>query len=246
MRKPSSITWLLAAARLISSNSLPRTALLAGAVLAATLIPQEAKAVTVYWNQAGTTGLAWTGSNWGTTASGPFTGAWATSNDVVFGGSAAAVATFATTTVGNITVTTDTTITSSGTLTFKVGGSTIDVAAGKTLIWAGTTNAWTTAAAQIITKSGSGTWNIGAQSNALAAGSSFTLSAGTVIVSGNNSFGGTNAALNINGGTIQSTGTRTFANSAVTIGADFTNQGTGNATYSGTVALGGVLRTITK
>ena len=202
----------------------------------------DASAATQYWNQAGTTGT-WTGSSWGTTASGPFNTAWATSNDVVFGGSAAAAITFATTTVGNITVNTDTTVSQANTLTFKVGGSTVDVAAGKTLTWTG--QSWTTAAAQIITKSGSGTWNIGAQGNALAAGSSFTLSAGEVIVSGSNSFGGANAALNINGGKITSSGsTRTFANSAVTIGGDFGNSGSGAAVWTGTVALGGATRTI--
>ena len=45
MRKPSSIAWLLAAARLIGSNPLPRTALIAGAALAATVIPQEANEI---------------------------------------------------------------------------------------------------------------------------------------------------------------------------------------------------------
>jgi len=202
----------------------------------------NAKAATQYWNTSGTGGSWTTAGTWGNSASGPFTSAWAASNDVVFGGSAAAVATFATTTVGNITVNTDTTVTQGGTLSFKTGGSTVDVAAGKTLTWTG--QGWTTAAAQIITKSGSGTWNIAAQGNALAAGSSFTLGAGTVIVTGNNSLGGANAALNINGGNIQSTGTRAFANSAITIGGDFENSGTGTATYSGTVSLGAATRTI--
>jgi len=202
----------------------------------------NAKAATQYWNTSGTGGSWTTAGTWGNSASGPFNTAWVASNDVVFGGSAAAVATFATTTVGNITVNTDTTVTQGGTLSFKTGGSTVDVAAGKTLTWTG--QGWTTAAAQIITKSGSGTWNIAAQGNALAAGSSFTLGAGTVIVTGNNSLGGANAALNINGGNIQSTGTRGFANSAITIGGDFENSGTGTATYSGTVSLGAATRTI--
>ncbi len=101
VRKPSSIAWLLAAARLIGSNPLPRTALIAGAAIAATVIPQESKAALVYWNQAGTGGT-WGSSLWGTSASGPFTGAWVASNDVVFGGSVVASATFATTTVGNV------------------------------------------------------------------------------------------------------------------------------------------------
>ncbi len=202
----------------------------------------DAKAAVVYWNQAGTGGT-WTSALWGTSASGPFTGAWVSSNDVIFGGSVAAVATFATTTVGNITVNTDTTVTQAGTMSFKSGGSTVDVAAGKTLTWTTGQN-WSTSGAQIITKSGSGTWNYASQGNALAAGSSFTLNAGTVIVGGSNSFGGANAALNINSGTINSTGTRTYANSAVTIGGDFENSGSGNAIWSGSVALGNATRTI--
>ena len=153
-----------------------------------------------------------------------------------------ALITFATATVGNITVNTDTTVSQAGTLSFKTGGSNIDVAAGKTLTWV--TQNISTSGVQAVTKSGSGTWNIGAQGNALAAGSSFTLNGGTVIVSGNNSLGGANAALSINGGIIQSSGTRTYANSAITIGGNFENSGTGNATWSGTVNLGNATRTI--
>lgn len=206
----------------------------------------DARAATQYWNTSGTTGLTWTGANWGTTAAGPFNTAWAASNDVVFGGSAAAVATFASTTVGNITVNTDTTISQAGTLTYKSGGSTIDVAAGKTLTWTGQNLTTTSGLAQIVTKNGAGIWNMGAQGTALAAGSSFTLNGGTVIVSGNNSFGGANSTLNINGGNIQqASGTRTYAN-AINIGGDFEQSGAGGTgTYSGTVALGGATRTIT-
>ena len=204
----------------------------------------DVKAQTKYWNTNGTPSLTWTGANWGTTDAGPFDTAWVASNDVVFGGSIAAAITFATTTVGNITVDTDTTVTQGGTLSFKTGGSTVNVAAGKTLTWSGQT--WTTAAVpQIITKSGSGTWNMGSQSTGLVAGSSFTLNAGTVIVSGNNSFGGANSTLNINGGNIQqASGTRTYAN-AINIGGDFEQSGAGGTgTYSGTVALGNAIRTI--
>ena len=204
----------------------------------------DAKAATLYWNQAGTTGLTWTGPNWATTDGGSIGTAWASGSDVVFGGVPAAVVTFATATVGDITVNTDTTVTQANTLTFKVGGSTVNVAAGKTLTWTG--QGWTAAAVpQIITKSGSGTWNMGSQSAGLIAGSSFTLSAGTVIVSGNNSFGGANSVLNINGGNIQqASGTRTYAN-AINIGGDFEQSGaTGTGTYSGTVALGNAIRTI--
>ena len=203
----------------------------------------DAKAQTKYWNTSGTPGLTWTGANWGTTDAGPFDTVWVASSDVVFGGSAAAVATFATTTVGNITVNTDTTITKAGTLSFKTGGSTVDVAAGKTLTW--TTQDVSTSGVQAVTKTGSGTWNIGSQGNALAAGSSFTLGAGTVIVSGNNSFGGANSTLNINGGNIQqASGTRIYAN-AINIGGDFEQSGAGGTgTYSGTVSLGNATRSI--
>jgi fibronectin-binding autotransporter adhesin len=204
----------------------------------------DAKAATAYWNTNGTTGLTWTGTNWGTTDAGPFNTAWVPSNDVVFGGSVPAVATFATTTVGNITVSTDTTVTQAGTLSFKSGGSTVDVAAGKTLTWTG--QGWSTGVNQIVTKSGSGTWNYGSQGIALGAGSIFTLNGGTIIVTnGVNSFGGANTVLNINGGTINASGlTRTYANSAINIGGDFENSGTGNGTWSGTVSLGDATRTI--
>ena len=204
----------------------------------------DAKAATLYWNQAGTPGLTWTGANWATTDGGSTGTAWANGSDVVFGGSPAATATFANATVGNISINTDTTITAGGAVTWKANtGSTVTVAAGKTLNWA--SQGWSMAAAQIITKNGAGIWNIGAQVNALIAGSSFTLNAGTVIVSHNNSFGGANSALNINGGNIQqASGTRTFAN-AINIGGDFEQSGAGGTgTYSGTVSLGDTTRTI--
>jgi autotransporter-associated beta strand protein len=203
----------------------------------------DAKAQTKYWNTNGLSST-WTALNWGTTDAGPFDTAWVASSDVVFGGSVPALATFATTTVGNITVSTDTTVTQAGTLSFKSGGSTVDVAAGKTLTWTG--QGWSTGVNQIVTKSGSGTWNYGSQGTALGAGSSFTLNGGTLIVTnGVNSFGGANTVLNINGGTINASGsTRTYANSAINIGGDFENSGAGNGTWSGTVSLGDATRTI--
>jgi autotransporter-associated beta strand protein len=203
----------------------------------------DAKAQALYWNTTGATGLTWTGPNWATTDGGSTGTAWVASSDVVFGGSVPAVATFATTTVGNITVSTDTTVTAGGTLSFKTGGSTVDVAAGKTLTW--TTQPVSTSGVQAVTKTGSGTWNIGSQGNPLDVGSSFTLNAGTVIVSGNSSFGGANSTLNINGGNIQqASGTRTYAN-AINIRGNFEQSGAGGTgTYSGTVSLGDATRTI--
>ena len=158
----------------------------------------DAKAQALYWNTNGTTGLTWTGPSWGTTDAGPFNTAWVSGSDVVFGGSSAATGSFSTTTVNNMTINTDTTITKSGSVTWKANtGGTVTVAAGKTLTWQ--SQNWSTAAPQIITKSGAGTWDMGANNNSLVAGSSFTLNSGTVIISGDNSFGGANSTLNING-----------------------------------------------
>ena len=201
-------------------------------------LPTQTSAQTLYWNTNGSS-ATFTNANWGTGTAGPFTTAWTSGRDAVF--SAASASTFATTTVGNVTVNANTTIGSGGTLTAKAGGSTVTVADGVTLTWTG--QSWSTVSgAAIFTKAGNGTWNIGAQGNATA-GSSFTLNAGTVIVSGNNAFGGANSPLTINSGTINSSGTRDYAN-GITVGGDFGLLGTGNATFSGTVALGASTRQI--
>lgn len=196
-----------------------------------------------FWKTNGTTGT-WTGANWGTSAAGPFTTSYTTNSNVIF--SADSTVTFATASIGNVTVADNrtVTITQGGTMSTNGAVRTFDVGSGSTLTWTGQN--WSTVAGVGFIKNGAGTWNIGAQSNSLnATNGGFTLNAGTVIVSGNNSFGGAGSALNINGGTIQSSGTRAYANSAITIGGDFTNSGTGNATFSGTVALGAATRTIT-
>ena len=236
MRKPSSITWLLAAARLIGSNPLPRTALLAGAVLAATLIPQETRAATLYWNTSGTGGTWTTAGTWGASAGGPFSSAWVSGSDVVFGGSTAATATFASTTVGDITVNVNTTIGPAGSLTAKSGGSTITVADGVTLSWASQSFA---AATPALTKAGNGTWNMGANGTVFTSG--FTLNAGTIIISGTNSIG--TGTFTINGGVISASGSSTRTANIV-LGGNFENAGTGNDVWSGTVALGNATRTI--
>jgi autotransporter-associated beta strand protein len=81
---------------------------------------------------------------------------------------------------------------------------------------------------------------MGANGNLFPGG--FTLNAGTVIVSGNNSFGG--GVLTINGGTIQSSGARTFAPSSIVVGGDFAITGTGGWTMNMGVNLGGGTREI--
>ncbi len=167
-------------------------------------------------------------------------------SNVVFNANSAA--TFATTTVGNVTVGDGITVTVSqgGTLsTGSASARTFNIGTGSTLNWT-TQNVSTSANQAGFVKNGAGIWNIGAQGNAYnASNSGFTLNNGTVIVGGNNSFGGSNSVLTINGGTIQSSGTRAYANSSIIVGGNFENTGTGNATFSGTVALGSTTRTIT-
>lgn len=196
----------------------------------------------LYWNTNGAS-ASWTNANWGSSTNGPFTTAWSASSDVIF--SAASTASFATTTVGNMTVDANTTISNGGTLSSKSGGSTVTVADGVTLTW-NSQNRSTTGANNIWTKNGNGTWSIGAGTlSDPNSGAAFTLNAGTVIVSGSRAFGGPNSVLTINGGTIQSSGGTTFANSSVALGGNFGFTGSGNDIYSGAVSLGSASRTIT-
>ena len=194
----------------------------------------------LYWKTDGTTG-SWTSSYWGTTSSGPFTSGWTGGSDVIF--QATSAPTFATATVGNVTVNDGSytvTVTVGGTLTTS-SISTIYVGTGSTLTWTGQTMA----SSNGFIKNGSGTWNIGSLISNYTGG--FTLNAGTVSVTstGANSLGG--GALTINGGTLSSTGTKTFACTSITIGGDFINSGTGNSGFGSSypVSIGSSTRTIT-
>ena len=199
----------------------------------------ESHAATLYWNTGGTS-ATWTSANWGSSTSGPFTTAWTSGSDVDF--SAASSITYVTATlIGNLTVDSGVAVTVTGAGTMSAGTHTFDIGSGSTLTW--TSQNVSTGSASNFTKNGAGTWNIGAQGNAYTG--SFTLNAGTVIVSGNNSFGGSGSALTINGGIIQSSSTRVFAPASIAIGGDFGFSGTGNASFSGAVALGSTTRTIT-
>jgi len=196
-----------------------------------------------FWRTDGTS-ATWTSASWGTSNTGPFTSAWVSGSNSIF--TENSTITFATTTIGNVTVDAGKTVTIAQAGTMSTGGAarTFDIGTGATLTWTNQ-NVSTSASQAGFIKNGGGTWNIGAQANAYnATNFGFTLNAGIVIVSGNNSFGGANSLLTINGGTIQSSGTRAYSNNIV-IGGDFTNSGTGNATFSGTVALGAATRKIT-
>ena len=214
--------------------------LLAAALAAVLLTPAQAQ---LYWNTNGAS-ATWTAANWGSSSAGPFTTAWATNTDVVF--DATSAVTFASTRIGNITVNANTVVSQAGTLSTKVGGSTVTVADGVTLTW--TSQSWSaTATNQIWNKSGNGTWIMGANPNAAnSSAASFTLNAGTVVASGNNSFGGINSLLTINGGAITLTSGPTIANTNIVIGGNFGLQGTTAAAYFvGSVSLGSATRTIT-
>jgi len=194
----------------------------------------------LYWKTDGTTGTL-TSSNWSTTGSAPFTSAWVDGSNIIFQATSA-ITNVTNTPVGNITVNPGFTVTLTAAGTFNPGGAirTIDIGTGSTLMW----NAQnvSTAAGNGFIKNGNGTWNIDAQANGYTGG--FTLNAGTVIVSGNNSFG--NVTLTINGGNIQSiTSALTFAPTSIIIGGDFTLSGTKTVTFSGVVDLGSASRTIT-
>src|SRR5690606_38782141 len=103
----------------------------------------------------------------------------------------------------NITLADGITVTVSAAGTAGAAAHVYDIGTGSMLTWSSQNF---TAAGNSFTKSGSGTWNIGAISNVYAG--DFTLNDGTIIVTGNNSLG--SGTLTINGGTIQTSGTRLF------------------------------------
>ncbi len=196
----------------------------------------------LYWNTNGASNT-WTAANWGASTNGPFTTAWSGSSDVVF--SAASILGFASAYVGDITVNANTTITANNTLASKSGGSVVTVADGVTLTWT-SQNRSTTGTNNIWTKNGNGTWNIGAgTASDPSSGAKFTLNAGTVIATGGRAFGGPNATLTINGGTLQGNSGVNFLNKNIDLGGDFAFTGTGKWTFSGAVSLGSATRTIT-
>jgi len=191
----------------------------------------------LYWNTNGSS-AGWTAANWSTDGLAPFATAWTPGSDAVF--QATSKSTFATTTVGNVTVNDGgytVTITQAGILTTS-SISTFNIGTGDSLAWTGQAMA----IANGFIKNGSGIWNIGIVTSSYTGG--FTLNAGTIWVSANNSFG--TATLSINGGNIQSTTPGlTFAPTNIVIGGDFTLSGTKSVIFSGAVDLGSSSRTIT-
>ncbi|MCX6935016.1 MAG: autotransporter-associated beta strand repeat-containing protein [Verrucomicrobia bacterium] len=227
-------------------NSIRNNRLVLAMLTALTLASwaSEAKAGTLYWNTNGTSASI-TSANWGTSASGPYTTAWATTSNIVF--TTNSTATFATTAVGNVTVSSGAavTVTAGGSLTLG-GVRTFDIGTGSTLNWV--SQSQSTAAGNEgagVIKNGAGilNWGAGPGSNVRFNGG-LTLNDGTVIVSAANSL--SSGALKLNGGTLQSSGTTAFTSTSITIGGDFTLTGTGNNNWDAatTIALGASTRTI--
>ena len=209
------------------------------------MVSGQVRAADEYWRTDGTSGGTWTSTYWSNPASAAGGTGWTSGNNAVF--TANSTLTFATATIGNVTVSNNATVvvTQAGTLTLG-GVRTFDVESGSTLTWSGqsqSTSAGNEGAG--IIKNGGGTLSLGAGpgSNVRYDGG-FTLNAGTVIVSGKYVFG--TGPLAINGGTISSSGGNNFSSGAITIGGNFTFSGTGNDAYTNsTISLGATTSTIT-
>ena len=201
---------------------------------------RSAHGVDLYWRTDGTAGGTWTSAFWnlGSANATGGTGYTSAATTNVFFTADSALTNVTGQLFGNLTVDAGRTVTVTQTGTVSAAAHIIDIGAGATLNWASQNY---TAAGTSFVKNGDGIWNLGAIGNAYTGG--FTLNAGTVIVGGNNSFG--NSTLNINGGTIQSSGTRSYAPTSIIIGGDFAITGTGGWTINGTLDLGAAARTIT-
>jgi fibronectin-binding autotransporter adhesin len=215
---------------------------LALATIGAFTLP-SAQALDLYWRTDGTPGGTWSSTFWNPGSANPTGGTgWTAAADAFF--TANSTLTFATNTVGNVSLSggVAVTVTQAGTLTLG-GVRTFDIGNGSTLTWQNQT--MTANSADGITKNGAGTLDLGALTWTTNMTGGFTLNNGTVIVSGNKALG--NGALTLNGGTLQSSGTRAFAPTSLTIGGDFAFAGTGNANWDAatTLALGASTRTIT-
>lgn len=194
---------------------------------------------TLYWN-TNAASATWTTANWSSVSTGPFTTAWSINTNVRF--SANSTVTFATTSIGNVTVDNGVavTVTAGGTLSSNNAVRTIEVGTGSLLTWTSQTISNNSTTGFI--KNGAGTWNMGAMTASTGFTGGFTLNAGTVVVSGDKAFG--TGALTINGGTIQSSGARAFAPTSITIGGDFALSGSGTPQWSGAVNVGAATRTV--
>ncbi|MDT4967194.1 MAG: hypothetical protein QOJ64_1931, partial [Acidobacteriota bacterium] len=240
MRKLISLPTAITRSIFTRVTAFKRVRLILGVLIAVTILTVVIvvqAAPLLFWRTDGTAGQTWTGANWSNPASATGGTAWVSGDDAQF--SANSTLTYVTATLfGNVKVDDGVTTTVTAAGTASAGAHTYDIGAGSLLTWISQNF---TASGTSFIKNGAGTWNMGAITNGYTGG--FTLNAGTVIVSGNNSLGA--AALTVNAGTIQSSGTRAFGPTSLTIGGNFTFSGTGDATFGAPVGLGTSIRTIT-
>lgn len=206
-------------------------------------------AASLYWKTS--TAAAWDSVSWATTPGGTYDQAWASGSDVVFEDNAGVTLTItgpaATTNVASITANENVTVTPSSTLGTGGTVAVVEVAAGKTLDFAG--QSLSTAAGTGFIKNGSGTWSL-ANGNAYLGG--FTLNAGTVAVGGVNALGA-GGSLTLNGGTVRATGATARDLSGkyaggITLGGNITLGDTvanGALTFTNVTSLGAATRTLT-
>jgi autotransporter-associated beta strand protein len=216
--------------------------------IAALLAASAPKAEAQLFYKSTTAANSWTGNFWGTSAAGPFNGAWVSGSNVTFvanGGTTLAL-TGATTQFASITADENVNVTASGTLGTGGTVATVTVATGKNMNFG--TQAISTAAGTGLIKNGAGTLTLAGGTYA----GGFTLNAGTIAVGGVNAMGA-GGSLTMNGGTIRSNSatardlTGKYAG-GITIGGDFTlGDATNNGalTFTNSVALGAATRTIT-
>ena len=198
-----------------------------------------------YWNTTQTSGTL-NAAVWGTSASGPFNAAWASGTAVFTANSSI---TGATVPVRGITVTGSSTVTWTGGGTLNTGSTMaiVDVGPGSALNITGQTiTSVTTANATGFIKTGAGTWSL---TNSIGSGAmrlGLTVNAGRLVTNQANNLG--SGPLTINGGTWEATGNSTYTPTSMTIGGDFTLEGTGNNAFAAAsvgISLGNATRTIT-
>lgn len=221
-----------------------RMRLIAACAALATLAGDSDAFAQLYWNTNGT-GASITAANWNTSGTGAtYSTAWSNGSNIVFTASSA-ITYVSTTPVGNLSITNSATVAWTTSGSYSTGGAirTFDIGTGSRLNW--NSQGVTSAAGTGFIKNGEGTWNIGTLGGSSAPGG-FTLNAGRIITTGGNGVG--NGPLTINGGTWEATGNSNYNATSVTIGGNFTLEGSGNNGLAGGsvgISLGNATRTIT-
>ncbi len=207
----------------------------------------QMRAADEYWRTDGASDGTWISNYWNVGSANAAGGTgWTNGNNAVF--TANSILTFATATVGNVTVSDNQTVTVTNGGSLTLGGvRTFDIGTGATLTWTGQGQSIAVGNEGAgIVKNGTGilNWGAGPGSGSVARfDGGFTLNAGTIIVSGKYAFG--TGVLTINGGTIQSSGGNSYVSASLAIGGNFTFAGTSVDIYGMPINLGSATRIIT-